>query len=455
MHAAADTLVAAATAPAPAGVAIVRLSGPRAIAIAARLAGRPESALVHGHMRFGALRDGAGGVLDRGYTVAFRGPRSFTGEDVAEFHVHGSPAVVARVIEAACALGARPAAAGEFSARAFHYGRLDLVQAEALMDLVSARSESARLAALDHLDGALGRRLLALRQPLLAILADLEARLDFGSEDGVGEVDRVQLIRTIAELAADIEALRATARAGRVRLHGARVVLFGAPNAGKSTLFNALCGAERALVDARPGTTRDTIEVLAAPEGVPLTWVDTAGVRDTADPVEAQGTARARAEAAHADVVLWLQDGAAPPCTLPDPGAGDSLPVVLDVCSKADQGAHPQVAAQPRWQAALRVSAHPGQGVAALQAAVVAAVRALAEPGRTNGVAITRERHAEGLRQASEALLRAGDALGEGLPLELVAADVRDAADALGEMTGAVVADDVLAAVFSRFCIGK
>ena len=455
MHATVDTLVAAATAPAPAGVAVVRLSGPLAIGIAARLAGRPESAFVHGIMRFGALRDTSGGLLDRGYTVAFRGPRSFTGEDVTEFHVHGSPAVVARVIEAACALGARPAAAGEFSARAFHHGRLDLVQAEALMDLVSARSESARLAALDHLDGALGRRLLALRQPLLAILADLEARLDFGSEDGVGDVDRAQLAGTMRELAADVDALRATARAGRVRLHGARVVLYGAPNAGKSTLFNALCGADRALVDARPGTTRDAIEVPAAPEGVPLTWVDTAGVRDTADPVEAQGTARARAEAAHAAVVLWLQDGAAPPCALPDPGQGEPLPLVLNVCSKADATQHPQTVGHPVWQAAAQVSAHTGQGVAALKAAVVAAVRGLAEPGRTDGVAITRERHAEGLRQASEALLRAGQALDEGLPLELVAADVRDAADALGEMTGAVAADDVLAAVFSRFCIGK
>lgn len=446
-----DTIVALATAPAPAGVAVLRLSGPLALAIACSVTGRAPAEFAPGQMRFGALRSAGGERLDRGYAVFFQAPRSFTGEDVLELQVHGSLAVVDGLIQACCELGAKPALPGEFTRRAFEHGRLDLVQAEGILDLVSARTEAARRAALAHLDGALSQRLQALRQPLVAALAMVEARLDFAHEDGVDDLDRVALGQALGHLHTQVQALRTTARAGRIRLQGARVVLYGAPNAGKSTLLNALVGADRALVDARPGTTRDTIEVQTVLDGQLVTWIDTAGVRDTADPVEREGTRRARREAESADLVIWLQDSAAPVAELPGPPGRD----VLRVRSKADTGLHPEVAAHAQFASALAVAAPLGLGVGELRQRVVTAVQASAHAGSGGDVALSRERHAEGLRVAAEAIGRAQAALDGSWPLELVAADLRDAAAALGEVTGEVAADDVLEAVFGQFCIGK
>jgi len=451
-----DTLVALATAPQPAGVAIVRLSGPRAHAIACRLAGR--SLLEPARLTFCSLRDLDGALLDRGYVVVLPGPRTFTGEDVAELQVHGSPAVITRLIEVSCLLGARPALPGEFSRRAFVHGRLDLTQAEALLDLLSARTEAARMAALEHLDGGLCRALADLRQPIVHALADVEARLDFASEADVDALDTERLAGDLDDLQRRIEALAGTARAARVRLHGARVVLYGAPNAGKSTLLNALCGSERALVDARPGTTRDTIEVPADLAGLGVSWIDTAGVRDAEDPVEARGAARATAEARAADVVLWLQDAGAPLAELPDPGEPPPTqehppPQVLRVLSKCDRPRHPAPETDPAWAAALRLSVQDGVGLESLRQAVARAVRGLAE-ARADGVALHRARHTEALARAAESLARAREALAT-LPLECVAADLREAADALAEVTGVVAPSDVLAAVFGQFCIGK
>lgn len=444
-----ETIVAPATAPVPAGVAVVRLSGPHAHAIACALSGLPL--LEHGRMVLRTLRH-AGEVLDRGYVVGFAAPRTFTGQDVAELHVHGSPAVVARLCEVACELGARPAQPGEFTWRAFEQGKLDLPQAEALLDLISARGEAARQAALQHLDGRLGRRLAELRAPLLHALAEVEARLDFASEADVGLLDRGQIASELGLLHDCLAELRATARAGRVRLQGARVVLFGAPNAGKSTLLNALVEADRALVDARPGTTRDVLEATTAPNGVVITWVDTAGVRQAEDPVELQGTQRAQREVGVADVVIWLQDGSTPRADLPAPPAET---VVLPVRTKADLPVHPEIADDPHFGPALAVAAVRGDGVAALRQAVVAAVQRLGEPARGEGVVLARMRHAEGLGQAQAAIQRAVAALQADWPLELVAADLRDAAQALGEVTGELAPDDVLAAIFAQFCIGK
>jgi tRNA modification GTPase len=430
------TIAALATAPGHAGVAVVRVSGTEALAVGRSLSQRPQ--LPHGQMRYGPLRH-EGALIDHGYVVAFHAPRSFTGEDCVEFHVHGSPAVVDRLLEVLAHLGARPARAGEFTLRAYAHGRLDLVQAEALADLISARSEFARQAALAHLDGALSRQLEALRQPVLTLLAEVEARLDFADE--AGQLDRRRASDRLDELCERLARLRGTAQAARLRLHGARVVLYGPPNAGKSSLFNALVGVERALVDARPGTTRDTIELSSQPDGVALTWVDTAGVRDTDDRVERAGTERARAEVLHADVVLWLDDGSG--STVPAP---EGAAVVLRVRSKVDLG--PVADSLSEW----RVSAATGEGVDALRQAVVAAVRNLTSAGPEQA-AVARTRHVQGLTIAEEALRRAQAALSG--PLELVADDLRDAVHALDELTGAVTADDVLGAIFSQFCIGK
>lgn len=464
MMATMDTIAAPASATSPAGVAVLRLSGPDALAIGGALAALAPAGLRHGHMRLRLLRDPDGEPIDRGYVVAFLAPRSFTGEDIVELHVHGSPAVVDRLMSACVALGARPAGPGEFSLRAFHNGKLDLVQAEALADLVSARSDAARALALGHLDGRLSRTLAALRAPLIDALAELEARLDFASEEDVGDLDRGALVASLRSVGGQMQALVGTARAGRLRLRGLRVALYGAPNAGKSTLFNALLQADRALVHAEPGTTRDLVEAPLELAGVAVTLVDTAGVRAGAAEVETAGIDRARQAAQAADIALWLRDHSAPDPALAPPGA----PVTIALWTKADRPAHVEAAAERVLEAtggtagpspfagAPLISALREADVAQVRALVAAAIRAqVAGPGRTDEVLLTRERHAGALHRAAEAVDRAILALHDDLPLEMCAADLRDAADALAEITGEIAPDDVLQAVFSRFCIGK
>lgn len=443
-----DTIVALATAPVPAGLAVVRLSGERAHAIALELAGQP--ALAHARLRLCALRADEE-LIDHGYVVAFHAPRSFTGEDVAEFQVHGSLAVVDRLIAACVDRGARLARPGEYTQRAYVNGKLDLLQAEALADLISARAESSRQAALESLDGILSQALAELRTPLIHAIADVEARIDFAAEPHLAEINRHALHQQVQALAGRLRELLGTAVAGRIRLHGARVVLYGAPNAGKSTLFNALCGADRALVDARPGTTRDTVEVQTAPEGLLVTWVDTAGLRDAEDPVERAGRARAEIAARHADVVIWLEDQSRAFSGLATP---QSDGVVLKVLNKTDLPADANWQHRVDWQGAIALCAHHDRDVQPLRAVVVASVRQSVR-GALGQVALSRQRHVAAVQTALQALDRADMALEHGFPLELLAADLRDAALALDELTGAIVPDDVLDAVFSQFCIGK
>ncbi len=448
-----DTIVALATAPLPAGVAVVRVSGPLALPIAQSLSGKAQ--FLPGFMQYCTLRDRRGQAVDRGYVVFFAGPKSFTGHDIAEFHVHGSRAVTDRVCVEACHLGARPAEPGEFTQQAFEQGKLDLPQVEALADLIAARSEVGRATALAQLDGQLSEVLMNLRTPVLRVLAELEARLDFGAEQDVGALDLPAMQDQLRALAATMQALAATAHAGQARLQGARVALYGAPNAGKSTLFNALLGHDRALVDAQPGTTRDTIEAQTAPQGLLITWIDTAGVRATDDRVEAAGRQRALREIAQADLVLWLEDGAQPPAELPPPEGQGS---VLRVLTKADQPPwHPEQ--NPQW---LRVSAASGLGLTALLDRVVATLHdqmAGIRPGgatdlKAAEVVVTRQRHADALLRAADDLQRAADALGHA-GLEYAAADAHQAADTLDELLGTTTADDVLGVIFSQFCIGK
>lgn len=448
----ADTIVAPATGGGSAGVAIVRLSGPEAAAIAAVLSGAVATRLPHAVMRFVRLRDESGATIDRGYAVLFRQPRSYTGEDVAELQVHGSPAVVSRLMDAAVALGARPARPGEFSLRAFRNGRLDLVQAEALADLISARSEAARVLALNQLDGHLSRLLTELRAPILATLADVEARLDFATEEDVHDIDREQAATMLDGLGGRMAALAATARAGRIRLHGVRVVLVGAPNAGKSTLFNAMVGSDRALVHKQPGTTRDLIEVTGVLAGMTVTWIDSAGLREGADDVEAAGVRRTHAALASADVALWLADGSNPDPRLPPP----DVATLIAVRTKADLAPHSWWLGHPVFSAALPVSATQGQGLDDLRARVAEVIGRLGDEGAVGSqMVLARDRQAAGLQRAVEACRRGALALAEGLPLELVAADLRDAVESLAEVTGEIAPDDVLAAIFGRFCVGK
>ena len=466
-----DTIVALASGPLPSAIAVLRLSGPAAIDAAARLAGLKPSALRPGRMRLCWLTEG-GERIDQALVVVFRGPRSFTGEDVAELHVHGSVAVVDRVRAALGRLGVVAAAPGAFSRRAYLHGRLDLTQAEAIADLIDAESPDGLQLALAALDGQVGRALEQLRGPLLEAVAQVEARLDFSTEPDIAALDESTIAPTLGRLAAQMRGLAATAIEGRRRLHGARIVLAGPPNAGKSSLLNALAAHDRALVHDRPGTTRDVLEVPATLGGRSVVWVDTAGQHTASDPVEHAGIERAVQAMRAADVVVWLLGGGSVPGDGSDGSdgsdvvPGELLPAsapLIWVRSKADL---PAAARAPRPADpaidVLEVSAATGAGLDALRRAVLAALeggadepRGVATGPRGERVVLTRVRQAAALQRAAEAVERALAALGDGLPLECAADDLRDSLAALDEVVGQVGSEDVLDQIFARFCVGK
>jgi tRNA modification GTPase len=447
-----ETICAVATGSGAAGVAIVRLSGAAAHSIAAALSGLPIAKLRHGRLRLVDLHD-LGERIDQGYIVIFEGPRSFTGEDVAELQVHGSVAITRRIIAAMCRLGARPAERGEFSRRAFLAGKLDLAQAEGLLDLISASSEAARATAMQHLDGRVGDAIKSVRAPIIAAMADIEARLDFSTAEDVGSVP-AYLRDDLRATAARLRGIAATAEAGKVRMRGARVAMYGAPNAGKSTLFNTLVGADRALVHHAPGTTRDVIEAQGELAGIAVTWIDTAGVRQADQTVEAAGIERAQAAAASADVVVWLTDGSAPKVDLTLP-PGPAHREVLRVLSKADRPLHDDFKTDQQTANWLRVSVLDGARVKEIMQRVGSLVEQFAQPSVASDLVLTRDRQATAMLRAATALDRAVQMLDRDNQLELAAADLHDASAALAEVTGQIAPDDVLDAVFSQFCIGK
>jgi tRNA modification GTPase len=443
-----DTVFAPATAPGRAAVAVVRLSGPQSGEALSALAGRrppPRRAVVR------KLRDSAGRVLDEALVLWMPNPASYTGEDSAELHLHGGPAVVAGVLEALAALGLRLAEPGEFTRRAFENGRLDLAQAEGVADLIEAETEAQRRQALDQLDGALGRAREAWRSDLVEALALFEAAVDFPDEDlpeDVAARARPALERLLIALKLALDGVE---RAERVR-DGYAIALTGAPNAGKSTLLNALSRREAAIVTATPGTTRDVIEVTLQLAGYKVILADTAGLRDTLDEVEAEGVRRARRRAEAADLRLWVVDG-----------AGDEAspaPDVLrsgDLClmAKADLPVGDAAARALAEAASLglephRLSAHRSEDIAALEA--VLSRHVIAALGSAEPPSATRLRHAALL---AEAVQRLESALALSAEPELAAEDVRLAARALDRITGKIGPEDVLDRIFSTFCIGK
>jgi tRNA modification GTPase len=438
-----DTIAAVATA-VGGGIGIIRLSGPDALDVARahfpRLPERPTPRRLY----LGALCTREGDTLDEGLAVYMPAPHSYTGEDVVELHLHGGALSLRRCLDALLASGLRGADPGEFSRRAFVNGRMDLSRAEAVADLVSARTDRALAVARAHLSGALETAARDARARIVDLRARIEVAIDFVDDD-VPVQDPAALAADARAIADDLDRLAQTYERGRLWRDGARVALAGRPNAGKSSLFNAWCRRDRAIVTATPGTTRDTLEEVIDLGGVPVVLIDTAGLRETDDMVEAAGIARAEAAIASADVVITL---VAPGDTLPDLGAGarrEDGPRHVVVASKCDLAP-----AKPGW---LGVSAATGEGLDALGHAVLE--RLGAGSVDTGELVIARERHRHALLGAVGALRSAGDVLASGAPWELAAVDVQDAAHAVGELMGQGTIDEVLDRLFASFCIGK
>jgi tRNA modification GTPase len=425
------TIFAVSSGPGRGGVAVVRVSGPKAGAALAALAGpgaqpRPNDAV----------------ALDRALVLWFPGPASFTGEDCAEFHVHGGRAVVAGVIAALGQLpGLRLAVAGEFTRRAFENGKLDLTAAEGLADLIDAETEAQRLQALRQMAGALGHAAEAWRGEMVRAMGLVEAAIDFSDEADVSERAVAQARGMIVALHQRLADALADGRRGEIMRDGFSVAIVGAPNAGKSSLINALSRRDVAIVSDEPGTTRDVVEARLDLGGIPVLFMDTAGLREAPGKVEQEGIRRSLARAADADLVLWVIDGLAPSEAIPAELTGFAGRVVR-VVNKAD-------AARLGLTDAIEVSAQTGAGVSELLDLIATRAGAVAK----EAALITRVRHRTLI---AEALAACGDFLaGHQEATEMRAEDLRRAAHALGQLTGRVDVEEVLGEIFGRFCIGK
>jgi len=442
-----DTIFALATAPGRAAVAVIRISGPDAGAALRALSGRPSRPR-RAAMRRLCASDGE--ALDEALVLWLPAPASYTGEDVAELQLHGGGAVVGRVTGALLALGLRLAAPGEFTRRAFEAGRLDLDQAEGVADLIDAETDAQARQALAQLGGALGLRYEGWREILTHATACVEAAVDFPDEEVPADVAG-RALPLVASLTADLEAALADAGRGERVRDGYRVALIGAPNAGKSALFNALLGRDAAIVTPTAGTTRDVIEAAMVLEGYKVILADMAGLRASDDAIEAEGVRRARAWAEAAALRIWVVDGAACDGTWRE--AADLVrPGDLLVLNKADlpAGGDRKPAAANAGQDGIEVTATRGD-VAALKAAL--SMRVIADLSGADFPAVTRARHHQLLSDAL-ARLRQVDAAALETP-ELAAEDLRLAARAMERITGRIGAEDVLDVVFASFCIGK
>jgi tRNA modification GTPase len=438
--AARETIYALASGHGRAAIAILRLTGPDVRSIVASLPTKqPEprrASLV-------TFTDPANGVeIDRGILLFFPGPASFTGEDCAEFHVHGGPAVVAALIRALSAFtNTRPAVAGEFTRRAFENGKLDLTEVEGLADLIEAETEAQRRQALRQAEGGLRRKAEAWRAALLEASTLIEAEIDFSDEVDVAALARGKLAAILAPVRTDLEVALANAQAGERLRDGLVVVIAGPPNAGKSTLFNALAQREAAIVSPIPGTTRDAIEVHFDMAGCPVTLIDTAGLRPSQDVVEQIGVARARAKAEAADLVLWISEAKAP--VAPEFSTNAK---VWRILTKIDLQS-----GQRETGEILAISVATGENLDLLIDRLVSFAGAATRSGET--ALITRERHRKGFEAAAAALQRAERGLYG--PVELLAEELRSATHALEMLVGRIDVETVLGEIFARFCIGK
>lgn len=442
LNSSASTIAAVATAPGRGGVAVVRVSGPEAWKVAEKVSGRRVAPQDAGRFFFSRFRNPRlqNEIADEGLMLIFKAPASYTGEDVVEFHGHGGSVAPRKVLDACFAAGARLARRGEFTERAFLNGKLDLSAAEAVIDLVDARTDRAAVEAQARLRGELSKRYESLYDSALELSSRMEHLLDV-SEEEIPEGELTALAEGVEFLRRRIAALADTAREGRILRDGALVVLVGAPNAGKSSLMNALLGENRAIVSALAGTTRDSIEESLELDGWPIRLTDTAGIRETGDVVEAEGVRRAETLAAQADLTIALD------CD--SEGA-------LKVHAKCDLDVPVADGAEAKRflpDGSLRVSAHTGEGLEELKREIVRRLERLAAAGdEASGDSTARQKDL--LERAAAAL--DGIALsGEEPDLVLTANALRSASASLGEILGKTYSDDLLDALFSRFCVGK
>ena len=457
----ADTIAAISTPPGPGAIGILRLSGPRAVEVA-QASFRPLNKMPLSQHRphelvYGDLLDRDGQPIDRVLCTFSRGPVSYTGEDTAEFQCHGSPMVLSLGLEALFSRGARQARAGEFTRRAFLNGKLDLAQAEAVGDLLEARSREGARHAAGQLTGALSRRIAGVYSALVDIMAHFHAVLDYPDED----IDPFRMEELSGQLSRQEAALRALAgsyRRGQYIRDGVPCAIVGRPNAGKSSLLNALVGFDRAIVTNIPGTTRDTVEERVELGGVTLRLIDTAGLRDSDDPIEQLGVERSRAAMEEAALVLLVVDGTEK-ATREDADlaraiAGTGKPWVL-VRSKGDIAGEngDDLAALAEGAPLVSLSARTGEGLDDLGRAVAALFPQGSEDKA--GELITNARQAEAAGRALDCVVRAGQALTDGVTPDALLTDVEEALEALGELTGQSVREDVTDRIFSKFCVGK
>ncbi|MGY2134808.1 tRNA uridine-5-carboxymethylaminomethyl(34) synthesis GTPase MnmE [Hymenobacter sp. HD11105] len=454
-----DTIIALSTPPGAGAIAVIRLSGSAAFSLTDELfrgkilADQPSHTL-----HYGTLREANGRILDEVVVSLFRGPNSYTREDVVEISCHGSDYIVQQVLAAFTRRGARLAEAGEFTKRAFLHGAFDLAQAEAVADLIAADSALSHQVAMQQMRGGFSRELRDLRARLVQFAALLELELDFGEED-VEFADRTGLVALLEEVQALVRRLLRSFELGNVIKNGVITVIAGRPNAGKSTLLNALLNEERAIVSAVAGTTRDLIEDEVSIEGIRFRFVDTAGLRETTDEVESIGVERTRQRVRQAALLLYLFDlttstPAEIQAEIEALNPGGQIPTLV-VGNKRDLASEAQLAAFRALPATILIAAGRGDGLADLQTALLERVRGTGLDHMGASAIVTNLRHARSLEKTNAALDAVLVGLATGAGTELVAADLRQALAALGEITGEISSDDLLTSIFTQFCIGK
>lgn len=451
------TIAAIATPAGQGGIAVIRVSGSDAFDIVQKMwRGKPLAQCASHTAHLGNILQEDGSELDQAVITLFRGPNSFTGEDTVEISVHGSRWIQREALNQLMRCGAKPAGPGEFSQRAFANGRMDLAQTEAVADLIAAESRAAHRLALSQMSGAFSRKLNELREQLIHFGSLLELELDFSEED-VEFADRTQLINSAKETLDVVQRLALSYQSGRAFKEGVPIAIAGAPNVGKSTLLNRLLDSDKAIVSDIPGTTRDIIEDTREIGGILFRFIDTAGLRDTADTVERIGIERAKEHIDRAAVTLWLVDPTQPLdeqlASIRTSSEGKRF-VILTKSDLSDDAVTDQIlAALPEGCPVICISAKTGLGIDKLETELVR--MATAEHNPENELMVTNARHYEALTAGATALERVIAGLQTGIPTDFVAQDVREALYHLGLVTGAVTTADLLTSIFSHFCIGK